>query len=133
MKLINIVILIFLFFSCRQPSQSPNEQNSIQDLSSLDSIQTDKNLAQNNSNINFIIFRTDTCTPDSIKGWGYDIYVDDKLMIHQPHIPAVAGKLAFVNQASAQMVANLVVYKLRNNIMPPSITIEDLDSIKIEY
>jgi len=65
------------------------------------------------------------------KGWGYDIYMKNKLYIHQPHIPAVSGNNAFKNQADAEKTGNLVVNKIRNNIMPPSVTVKELDSLKV--
>lgn len=65
------------------------------------------------------------------EGWGYDIYMNGKLYIHQPHIPAVSGNKAFNNEADAQKAGELVVYKINNNIMPPSVSIEELDSIGV--
>jgi hypothetical protein len=29
---------------------------------------------------------------NKLKGWGYDIYVNNALYIHQPHIPAFSGE-----------------------------------------
>lgn len=66
------------------------------------------------------------------EGYGYDIVVDGKLYIHQPHIPAVSGNHSFKTEADAKKAGELAAYKIRNNIMPPSITVEELDSLGIK-
>jgi len=67
------------------------------------------------------------------KGWGYDVFVDGKKYIHQEIIPAVPGTKGFDTEENAQKVADLVSHKISNNIMPPSVTPEELDSLGIEY
>lgn len=62
--------------------------------------------------------------------WGYDIYKDSKLFIHQPNIPAMEGNRGFSSEQKAIAVANLTIQKLRQGIMPPTIRIEELDSLK---
>lgn len=64
-------------------------------------------------------------------GWGYDIYLDEKLVIHQPHIPAMAGRKGFKTKEQANSVAELAVLKIKNGIMPPTITLQELDSLGI--
>ncbi len=74
-----------------------------------------------------------TFANDSVLGgFGYDLLVDGKIMVHQPNIPAVMGNRGFVTEADAQKTAALVKHKLQNNIMPPSVTIQELDSIGIK-
>lgn len=80
-----------------------------------------------------VIFRTDTVSGLEIPGWGYDIYVNGKKMIHQPHIPAVPGRQVFTSEEEAGKVASLVSFKILNNIMPPSVTTSELDSLSIAY
>jgi Domain of unknown function (DUF4907) len=69
---------------------------------------------------------------DHTEGYGYDIIVDGKLYIHQPHIPAVSGNHSFKTDADAKKAGELAAYKIRNKIMPPSITVEELDSLGIK-
>jgi hypothetical protein len=71
-------------------------------------------------------------TADHSEGYGYDIVVDGKLYIHQPHIPAVAGNRSFKTDADAMKAGELVADKVRRNIMPPGLTIEELDSLGIK-
>jgi len=64
-------------------------------------------------------------------GWGYNIFINGKLYIHQPHIPAISGNKTFKNQEAANKTAELVIKKIKNNLMPPSVSIHELDSLEI--
>jgi hypothetical protein len=63
--------------------------------------------------------------------WGYDILINDKMYIHQPHIPAVSGNNGFATEAVAKKTGEFVAFKIRNHIMPPSVTPHELDSLQI--
>ncbi len=63
--------------------------------------------------------------------WGYDIYQNNSLIIHQPNIPAIHGNDGFSTELDAKLVAELAIKKLKNGTFPPSISIEELDSLKI--
>jgi hypothetical protein len=72
--------------------------------------------------------------PFSIKkGWGYDIYKDKKIYIHQEIIPAVEGRKNFVSKIEAEKVGELVVSKMKaaKGVGFPQITIQELDSLQI--
>jgi len=64
-------------------------------------------------------------------GYGYDIYVNGKRYIHQETIPSVPGTKGFESEADALKAATLVRQKIENNIMPPSVTPEELDSLGV--
>ena len=64
-------------------------------------------------------------------GYGYDIYMGDKLYIHQPTIPAVAGNKGFSSSEKAERTAAFVEQKILNNIIPPAVTPEELDSLGV--
>jgi len=68
---------------------------------------------------------------EGTQGWGYDILLNGEPHIHQPHIPAVSGNQGFKDEASARKAANLIVWKMKHNIMPPSISTEELDSLGV--
>lgn len=63
------------------------------------------------------------------QSWGYDIYQNGNRYIHQPHIPAAAGIKGFQTELSARKVAGLVVKKIKNGMMPPSVSTTELDSV----
>ena len=120
-----LLFLSFLvFISCTsQPEQventslpiapQPNEQNQIEAI----------------PNFTTQIFLVDSLNPKS--GFGYNILVDGSIFIHQATIPSLPGNKAFDSKEKAELVANLVSHKLKNNIMPPSVSKEELDSLKI--
>lgn len=64
-------------------------------------------------------------------GWGYDIFIDKNQYVHQPHIPAISGNRGFTREENAKKTGDFVAYKIRNNIMPPSITPHELDSLGV--
>ncbi len=61
--------------------------------------------------IEYAVFHTN-------EGWGYNILVDKKLVIHQQNIPVMAEKKGFSQEAFAQKAAESVVDKLKNNKLP---------------
>ncbi|HVT62828.1 MAG TPA: DUF4907 domain-containing protein [Legionellaceae bacterium] len=64
--------------------------------------------------------------------FGYDIYKDSILLIHQPIVPTVIGHKGFASKEDAYTAAKLVISKLEHGIMPPSITLTELDSLHIK-
>lgn len=64
------------------------------------------------------------------KTFGYKIFADGKAMIMQESMPAVPGNKGFPRKKDAERMANLVIYKLQNNIMPPTVSVSEVDSIK---
>ncbi len=77
--------------------------------------------------IQVIVFKNDVAT----NGYGYDIMVNGKKMIHQPNIPAVTGNRGFNSESDAQNAGALVKRKLLNKVMPPTISIDELNAIGI--
>jgi hypothetical protein len=67
-------------------------------------------------------------------GWGYEIYKKEKLFIDQPIIPAIGGNRKFKTTRDAKIIGELVILKLvGKNSDLPSISINELDSLKIQY
>ena len=65
-------------------------------------------------------------------GWGYDIYASGKPFIHQQYIPVINGNRSFSNESDALKTANLVVMKLKAHVMPPTLSVQEIDSLNIE-
>ncbi len=74
---------------------------------------------------------TYTIIPAENKTWCYDIYIDKKLIIHQPSIPGLPGNDGFKTKADAEKIAKLVIDKIKKGEMPPSITIEEMKKLKV--
>lgn len=62
--------------------------------------------------------------------WGYDILVDNQLMIHQPTIPGMHGNEGFKTKGGTEKVAKLVISKMKKGEMPPTVTIDEMKKIK---
>lgn len=77
------------------------------------------------------IFRVDSVDNSGVRGWGYNIMVDGKIYIHQPTVPAIMGNNGFSSEQKAAKAAEFVIYKIRNNVIPPSVTPEELDSLEV--
>ena len=62
-------------------------------------------------------------------GWGYDIYQNDKILIHQPYIPTINLEKHFKTEAGAIKTAELVIKKLNGKVFPPSLSQKEVDSL----
>jgi hypothetical protein len=67
--------------------------------------------------------------PATNNTFGYSILLSGKPLVHQPNIPGLAGNEGFKTREKAQTVAEFVVKKIRQNEMPPTVTIEDLNKM----
>jgi hypothetical protein len=63
------------------------------------------------------------------KGWGFDILINGKVYIHQINIPAISGSKTFKTKINALKIAEIMKQKICDNILPPTITKDDLDKL----
>lgn len=111
-------------------------QKNIQEKAGVEAKTSAKKTEENhnkNIKIDIEIFNNDTITQEpKYSGYGYNIIIDNgAAKIHQPHKPAVPGIKGFKSEKDAKKAAQLVVYKIRNNIMPPVVTSKELDSLGV--
>jgi hypothetical protein len=69
--------------------------------------------------------------PSANRTFGYDILLYGRPLVRQPNIPGLPGNEGFSTKARAQTAADFVVKKIRNNEMPPTLTIEDLNNLGV--
>ena len=121
--------LLFFMYSCSTKPQA--EQKTIIDSKNESNIPatTTNNNQQEPSQYSVAVFLCDSLNQKP--AYGYNIIMDSHVFIHQPSIPSIAGNKGFTTKEQAQRVASLVVYKLTHNIMPPSVTPKELDSLGI--
>jgi hypothetical protein len=67
------------------------------------------------------------------KTFGYEILVKDKVLIRQANIPGIAGTLGFLKKKDAEQVAMLMITKMHKGMMPPTVTIREMDSLHVKY
>src|SRR5205823_11431866 len=63
--------------------------------------------------------------------YGYDVFADGRLMIHQPSVPALPGNEGLKTKADATKVALLVIDKIKKGEMPPTISIDEMKSLSV--
>ena len=63
--------------------------------------------------------------------WGYDIYIEKQVIIHQPNLPGLPGNMGFKSKTDAKKVAKLVIEKIRKGEMPPSVSVAELKELKV--
>ena len=93
--------------------------------------QPDKNEAKQQENPYAKADITTRIIPSVNNTFGYDILIDGKTLVHQPSIPGLPGNEGFTTKEAAQIVADYVVKKIRNNEMPPTVTMEDLRTLGV--
>lgn len=91
--------------------------------------ETESIVSQTPSTYKFVTYLCDST--NYLLGFGYNIVLDDHVFIHQPSIPSIQGNKGFATKEQAERVAQLVIYKLTHNMMPPSVTSKELDSLGI--
>jgi hypothetical protein len=112
-----LLLKVLIFISCSNSSGNNQQRDrELKHSNSLDSIYRLK------------------ITGNEKTGWGYEIYKKEKLFIDQPIIPAISGNGKFKTAREAKIVGELVIIKImKKNGDWPSITINELDSLKIQY
>jgi len=63
--------------------------------------------------------------------YGYDVFADGRLMIHQTSAPALPGNEGFKTSEDATKVALLVIDKIRKGEMPPTISIDEMKKLNV--
>jgi hypothetical protein len=65
------------------------------------------------------------------KGWGYEVKVGSRRFIYQPVIPAVGNHRPFGSEEKARKTGELVAYKIKHNLLPPALSVGELDSLGV--
>ena len=82
--------------------------------------------------ISIQIFRNDTLPgAEKTSGYGYDIFIGKDRYIRQQYIPAIPGHMAFSSRAKAYLTASFIEGKIRQHILPPTVSVAELDSMDV--
>jgi len=126
--------VLFLFACSSDSGQKTDEQITV----TQENDTAKKKPAPNpyeNATVEVRAYNNDLVTPKEgepkYSGWGYDIYINGARTIVQPNAPALPGNAGFKTEADAKKVGELMAYKIKNNIMPPMVTVEELDSLGV--
>jgi hypothetical protein len=66
------------------------------------------------------------------EGWGYDLIVGTKKVIHQPIRPALPGNNGFATEADARKMGELAARRFSETGNFPVIKLSDYDSLNIK-
>lgn len=128
------ITLALLVVSCSpdKPSEQEDESSSVTsgiiDTSTtpiIELIDTSSVVLNNENNYTSETFFTEG------QGWGYSILLNGDQYINQPHIPAVSGVKGFESEDKAKTTADFAIYKMKNGIVPPTISRDELDSLDV--
>jgi hypothetical protein len=119
-----LLLTVFIFSAC-------NETKKKEDTEPPPAPGVETTNPYENSKISVQVFRVDSVELNGTKGWGYNILIDEKMYIHQPNIPAVMGNNGFPTEEKARKAGEFVANKIKNNIIPPAVTAEELDSLQV--
>ena len=67
------------------------------------------------------------------KTYGYEIVVNHRTLIRQYTIPGQQGMHGFKRKKDAEQVAMLVIKKIKQGIMPPTIRLQELKQLNIIF
>lgn len=125
MKLLGLVIIVLLSAHCDNQSHKKAVKKVPAIAIPLQKKSVRKIPKKVSANEQISTFRFETIFDPQL-GWGYDIYQQDVLKIHQPHIPVIQGLKGFENANDAALVAKKVLEKLDAGMMPPTLTEQEL-------
>ncbi|MBV9963042.1 MAG: DUF4907 domain-containing protein [Parafilimonas sp.] len=63
------------------------------------------------------------------KTYGYNVLINNKIFIHQTNIPGMQGNEGFKKRTQAEKAAQLVIDKIKQGIMPPTLSQNEIDKI----
>ena len=111
------IVVLLLSFITINTAASPQHSPGINNKTARNSVYNQK--------FTYKIIDADSST------FGYDIYLDGKLKIHQTSIPALPGNKGFKTKTQAEKVAKLVIRKMMAGEMPPTVHMEELKKLKV--
>ncbi len=121
-KIITILILLIINNSTvAQPK--PNAITKKPSLKEMAAIKKANVKRAANTKLQYFVIKADSLT------YGYSVYANGLLYIEQKTIPAVGGTKGFADTTAAAKTAQLVIQKIKQGEMPPTITITDLKKI----
>lgn len=121
-RVLTLLIPIFIMYSCSAPGK----------VSTVDNKNNKVTIDPPVPLVNVRVYNNDTIHNKlKYSGYGYDIYINNALYIHQPYMPSVQGNNGFTTEAKAKRTGEFVAYKISNKIIPPSVSPAELDSIGV--
>ncbi|HUR31862.1 MAG TPA: DUF4907 domain-containing protein [Saprospiraceae bacterium] len=129
-KFIPLLLILFIL-ACnsraKEHSEPMNKRQSLDDSMRVELEAMKKKLAEDMAGRELTYFIINV--PD--EKFGYSIFIDGKMYIEQRTIPAVEGNNGFSKKEDAEKVAQLVIEKIKQGEMPPTISVEELKGLDV--
>ena len=131
MKFLILPLVLYSILLCNSCAKIPGSQadKNTDDLSNmlsdsmLENLKSEKDtLAQkmNAAQITYFVIKV----PED--RFGYSIFIDGQMYIEQKTIPAIQGNIGFATKEDAEKIAKLVIQKIRDGELPPTISPAEL-------
>ena len=117
-------IILILFF-CNMSIILPNHENPDSMILQNKRMKETNKAQMACADIQYFIIKSDQST------FGYIIFLDGNPVIEQKTIPSLPGNLGFKNTHDGGKVAELVIKKMKDGEMPPTLNDNDLKKINI--
>ncbi|MBK9732707.1 MAG: DUF4907 domain-containing protein [Chitinophagaceae bacterium] len=133
-------VIFLILYSCNHADETNTTENTVAGQPDNTVIKTEDN-TDTIHNAAVVVTKKETELPAGFKytiieseenTFGYDIYKDEKLMIHQSSIPALPGNKGFNTKEMAASVAHLVIEKINKGEMPPTVSPEELKTLGVQ-
>ena len=124
------ITLLFLIYLCCNISANAQQANKSKKKSTQKTTQNKNGTPEFPSSESFKNAKlTYKIIPAPNNTWCYDIFKDGSMCIHQNSIPGVAGINGFTTKEKAEKVAQLVITKIQNGEMPPTVSQEEMKAV----
>ncbi len=133
------IMTVLLLYSCGETAEKSINRETSEGSEEHEEATSDT-VYLSDMNDSLAVLRSSTNSPsryrvvplfDPQTGWGYDILDSNRLLIHQPHIPAVQGLRGFKSKDDAIKVAQEVAWKLQRGIMPPTLSEDEMRTLGV--
>ena len=128
-KCISIYLYSFtILFSCQitpKPKPIISNENMVSVKKEISKQNDENKKLASKIQFNYFVIKAES------KTFGYDVYADGNLYLHQPSIPGLSGNNGFADTASAGRVARLVIKKIKKGEIPPTIELQELKKLKV--
>ena len=118
MRLIYVALFCLVLFACGK-----KEKESVADQPTPPVTAADSTVIAPTSSYSYQIIAAPEHT------FGYDVFKDSALFIHQPHIPGMPGVKGFLKEEQATKAATLMIEKMKNGVVPPTLSEEEVNAI----
>jgi Domain of unknown function (DUF4907) len=126
MKTLIILLVIVLntyILQAQSRNSFPRKENKDSIMQAMAKIKAATSQEMQKANIQYFIIKAAENT------YGYAIYIDGNMAIQQTTIPSLPGNVGFKDMQTAEKIATLVIKKIREGEMPPTLNADEVRAV----